>query len=170
MGRRPQALDEPLEPRRLDRDVRRALVEVARELHPDLLEHLQVPVCDGVAGALERIERRVQLGRQSPDPRLPLEEAAAQQAAPWGFGSDAPSAPFPKPAREPLEVSSPRMVRPACRDAQVAYAPVRTIAASCREGCAKTRVAVSDLEIANDRIRNGGDPTHPHARWTSDPR
>ena len=138
MGRGPQALDEPLEPRRLDRDVRRALVEVARELHPDLLEHLQVPVCDGVAGALERIERRVQLGRQSPDPRLPLEEAAAQQAAPWGFDRMQHPAPFPKPARELLEcvLAADGPARPAAtprwRMHQFAPSPLRAAKAAPR--------------------------------------
>jgi hypothetical protein len=57
-------------------------VEIACELEPDLLEHLQVPASDGVAGILERVERRVQGSRQAPDPRLGLEKAAAQQPTP----------------------------------------------------------------------------------------
>jgi hypothetical protein len=59
----PQAVEELPDLRRVGWSVRRALVQVTRELEPDLLEHPQVPARDGCAGALERVERRVQLGR-----------------------------------------------------------------------------------------------------------
>ena len=79
---RTQAVEESTDLRRVGRRARRALVEIARELQADLLEHPQVPARDGGAGTLERVERRVQLGRQAPDSRLGLEEAVAQHPAP----------------------------------------------------------------------------------------
>ena len=60
----------------------RALVQVARELEPDLLEDLQVPARHGVAGPLEGVERRVQRAGQAAEPGLALEEAPAQQPPP----------------------------------------------------------------------------------------
>ena len=73
----PQPLDERLEPTRIGRLGGWALLEVARELEPDLLEHLEVPARDALAGAFERVERRVQLVSQAPDPRAGLEQATA---------------------------------------------------------------------------------------------
>jgi hypothetical protein len=62
----PEPVQEPLE--------RRAALEVTRELEPDLGEHREVSPRDGFTGALNRVERRVQLGRQPPEPRFALEE------------------------------------------------------------------------------------------------
>ena len=56
--------------------------QVARELVADLLEHLQVAARDGVAGQLDRVERRVQPRRDPPEPRVAVEQPAPQQPAP----------------------------------------------------------------------------------------
>jgi hypothetical protein len=53
------------------------IVEIARELQPDLLEDPEISARDGGAGTLERVERCVQLGGQPSDWRLGLKEAAA---------------------------------------------------------------------------------------------
>ena len=73
--------------------------EVARELEPDLLEHLEVPARDALARALEGVERRVQLGGQAPEPRVGLEEAAPQQPAPRVAIGWSSQRPFPAAAR-----------------------------------------------------------------------
>ena len=153
-----QAVEESADLRRIGRRVRRALVEVARELEPDLLEHPQVPARDGGASSLERVERRVQLGRQAPDSRLGLEEAVAQHPAP----------------QRPNRVQQPAMARetvpevleqvlaadgPAClsRGPRRIAAPVRTVAASCHELRCETRVAIGDPEVPDDRVRDRDD-------------
>ena len=134
----PQSVEEPLERRRLGRRVRRGLVEIARELEPDLLEHLQVPARDGVAGTLERVERRVQLGRQAPDPRLGWKRprrSSRRHSVAIGCSSQRPC-PSLRPSCSSR--SSPRIVRPACREAQVAYvhqfapSPLRAANAAAR--------------------------------------
>ena len=73
----PQSLGERLEPSGVGRLGGWALLEVAGEVEPDFLEHLEVPARDALARALEGVERRVQLVGQAPDPRAGLEKATA---------------------------------------------------------------------------------------------
>ena len=155
----PQRVEETPEWRGLDRRVRRTLVEVTRELQADLLEHPQVPVRDGGARTLERIERRVQCTRQAPDPRLALEEAVAQQPTPQRRNWMQKPASVTEVALEVLEqvLTTDRPTRlsggPRC-----ICAPVRALTVSCCERLGETRVAVRDLEVSDDRVRDRGDP------------
>jgi hypothetical protein len=56
--------------------------QVAGELEADLGEHLAVAARDGVAGQLERVERRVQAEDQPAEPAFAVEQAAAKERAP----------------------------------------------------------------------------------------
>jgi hypothetical protein len=69
-----ESLEEPLE--------RLVLLEPARELEPDLGEHLEVAARDRVAGAADRVEGSVQLCGQAADSRLGLKQAESQQPPP----------------------------------------------------------------------------------------
>ena len=155
---RTQAVEESADLRGVGRRVRRALVEVARELEPDLLEHPQVPSRDGGAGTLERVERRVQLGRQTPDSRLRLEEAVAQQPAPQRPDRMEQPAmsrePVPEVLEQVLAADGPARLS---RGPRRVAAPVRAVAASCRELRGETRVAIGDPEVPDDRVRDRDD-------------
>ena len=91
----PEAVQEPLE--------RRLGFEVTRELQPDLGKHLQVSTRNDVARALERIERRVQLGRQAPEPRIALEETVPQEQSPQRLDRVQQPAALKQPALEAFE-------------------------------------------------------------------
>ena len=69
-----ESLEKPLE--------RLVLLEPARELEPDLGEHLEVAARDRVAGAADRVEGSVQLCGQAADSRLGLKQAESQQPPP----------------------------------------------------------------------------------------
>ena len=163
---RPQSVEETLQLRGVGLSVRRALVKKARELEADLLEHLQVSARDGVARTLERIERRVQRGRQTPDPRVALEEAAPQQPTPRRCDWMQQPTTFAEFAPEVLqEILSadrpPRLSRGPCG----VRAPVRALAASCCKCRGEARVAVSDLEVSDDGVRDRRDlPDVVHIR------
>ena len=156
---RSQSLEKPPERGGLGSRVRRALLEVAGELEPDLLEHLPISACDRSARKLERVKRSVQLGRQATDTRFALEEAAAQQAAPQRCNWMQQPPAFPEPAPNLVEQvltadGPPRLSRGPGR----VRAPVGAVAALCYKRRGEKRVAVRDLEVAEDRARDGDDP------------
>ena len=138
---------------------RRAVVEIAGELEPDLLEDLEVAARNSVAGELERVERCVELMREAADPRLALEEAAAQQPAPERRDRVQQPAAFPEPAPKVLEqVLAADCPTRLFRGPRRVGAPVRALAGPRRAGCGELRVAVGNLEVPDDRALDRGDP------------
>ena len=135
-----------------------ALVQVARELEPDLLEDLQVPARDRLAGSPERVEGRVQCAGQTAEPRLALEEALAQQAPPQRRDRVQQPAAGTELAAEVLQqvLASNRPPGLSRRPRRV-RAPVRARAFPFRERRGETRVAVGDLEVADHRVRDRRD-------------
>ena len=137
-----------------------ARMQVARELEPDLLEHLEVPARHALAGALEGVERRVQLSGQASDPRVGLEQAASQQPAPRRRDRVEHPAAFSQLQLQVLDevLAADRaacLSRGPCRIG----APVRAVVGGgCQRG-GEAGVAVRDLEVADDRVRDRRDPT-----------
>ena len=132
--------------------------QVARELEPDLSEHLAVAAGDGVARQRKCIERRVQAPHAAVPSRVPRSNSprrtTARQNVAIGCSS---SASRPSSSRSAWSMSSPRIVRPAWRDAQVAN--VHQLRRRPRRSRGRQpRVALGDLEVADHRIGEAGDP------------
>jgi hypothetical protein len=135
------------------------LGQVLGEDEADLREDREVAARDRVARPLDRVERRVQLGGQTAEPRARPQQAAAEQRAP----QRRERVHEPAPRRETaLEVGEEIFAanRRAClprRPGRVA-APVRARAGPGRHGHREPRVALRDLEVPDHRVRERDDP------------
>src|SRR5688572_29400483 len=110
-------------------------MEVARELEADLLEDLPVAPGDGVAGALECIERSVQLSCQTPEARVRLKEPPPQHPPPERHDRMEKLAAVPEPAPEVREqVLAADRATGLPRRPRREGAPVRAFAGASRDG------------------------------------
>jgi hypothetical protein len=67
---------------RVGRRVRWTRLQEASELQADLLEDLLVAARDSVPGSLDRVERRMQMRRELPEPATRIQQTTTQQRAP----------------------------------------------------------------------------------------
>ena len=163
VGRRagPQSGEEAPERGRVRPELRPALLQVARELQPDLVEDLAVPAGNGVACQLERVERRVQFRDHPAETGVALEQPAANERPPHRRDRMQQLGVAAELALQLVEEilaadGLPRLPRrPGCE-----RAPVRAAVAAARHRRRQPRIALGDLEVADDRIRDRGDPLH----------